>query len=141
MTERDLWLNERLIDVQRTLDRRNESEVRFLSPTTKEWAFSGTSLLPIIQEGNCLVRFFLEWAAEVWEGGSLNLRFIRLFDDWWLEEVEVFFQRLHEQIIRREMEDYLVWLNMKSNNYFVGVDLCPFCCSMGDVFFGEWCPF
>lgn len=39
------------------------------------------------------------------------------------------------------MEDYLVWLNMKSNNYFVGVDLCPFCCSMGDAFFGEWCPF
>ena len=81
MTEYDLRLNERLIDVQRTLDRRNESEVRFLSPTTKERAFSGTSLLPITQEGNCLVWFFLEWAAEVWEGGSLNLRFIRLFDD------------------------------------------------------------
>ena len=63
MTERGLWLSERLIDVRRTLDRRNESQVRFGSPTTKERAFSGTSPLPITQEGNCPVRFFLEWRS------------------------------------------------------------------------------
>lgn len=46
MTER---LSDRLIDVRRTLDRRNFAQGE--SPTTKERAFSGTSPLPITQEG------------------------------------------------------------------------------------------
>ncbi|KAL5861972.1 hypothetical protein ACOSQ4_003268 [Xanthoceras sorbifolium] len=49
MTER---LSDRLIDVRRTLDRRNFAQGE--SPTTKERAFSGTSPLPITQEGGPL---------------------------------------------------------------------------------------
>ena len=34
--------------------------------------------------------------------------FIRGFHDWELEEVEAFFRRLHDQTIRRDMEDNLI---------------------------------
>ena len=43
--------------------------------------------------------------ADSWDGGSWNPRFIRQLNDWELEEVEIFFERLYDHVSFMDTED------------------------------------
>ena len=51
------------------------------------------------------------WVAQLWdqsgEVGHWNPVFTRLNNDWEMEEVEVFFRRLHRQVLRRNNKDVM----------------------------------
>ncbi|RVW73442.1 hypothetical protein CK203_052990 [Vitis vinifera] len=47
------------------------------------------------------------WVAKMWKGGQLEGQVYNNFYDYELEELEAFFKRLYEQIIRKDMENKL----------------------------------
>ena len=59
------------------------------------------------------------WVVDVWDGGSEGLRFIRQFNDWELEEVDVLFGRLHNYSIVAGTFDAMVWLETKDDDFSV----------------------
>ncbi|RVW55322.1 hypothetical protein CK203_089055 [Vitis vinifera] len=59
--------------------------------------------------------------ADAWDGGSWNPRFIRQLNDWELEEVDIFFERLYDHAIFMDTEDSVEWVDTKSSIFSVRV--------------------
>ena len=59
------------------------------------------------------------WVVDVWDGDSWRPRFIRQFNDWELEEVDAFFERLHSYSIDSSTFDTMVWLETKDGDFSV----------------------
>ena len=59
------------------------------------------------------------WVADAWDGGSWNPRFIRQLNDWELEEVDNFFERLHDHSLSMDSEDSVEWVDIKSDIFSV----------------------
>ena len=57
--------------------------------------------------------------ADAWDGGSWNPRFIRQLNDWELEEVDIFFERLYDHAIFMDTEDSVEWVDTKSSIFSV----------------------
>ena len=82
--------------------------------------------------------------ADDWDGDSWNPRFVRQLNDWELEEVDIFFERLYDHSISMDIEDSVEWVDTKSGIFFVrsfdslagtGVDHFPH-----SVVWNSWVP-
>ena len=57
--------------------------------------------------------------TDAWDGGSWNPRFIRQSNDWELEKVDIFFERLYDHAISMDIEDSVEWVDTKSSIFSV----------------------
>ena len=72
--------------------------------------------------------------ADAWDGGSWNLRFIRQLNDWELEEVDNFFERLHDHSLSMDSEDSVEWVDIKSDIFSVKSFYSSLACRGADPF-------
>lgn len=80
----------------------------------KGFAFEG-----LFPESFAIDSFKDAWVADIWDGGSLGLRFIRQLNDWELEEVDIFFGRLHDYSTSLEIDNIMVRVETKNSNFSV----------------------
>ena len=59
-----------------------------------------------------------------WDGDSWDPRFIRQLNDWKLEEIDVFFRRLHNHSISLGTDDVMVWLETKNGEFSIKSFYC-----------------
>ena len=57
--------------------------------------------------------------VDVWNGDSWGPKFLRLFNNWELEDVDTFFGRLHNYFIASGTIDDMVWLGTKNGGFLV----------------------
>ncbi|RVW67778.1 hypothetical protein CK203_062452 [Vitis vinifera] len=69
--------------------------------------------------------------TDAWDGGSWNPRFIRQSNDWELEKVDIFFERLYDHAISMDIEDSVEWVDTKSSIFLLGPSIPPW-------LVGEW---
>ena len=72
--------------------------------------------------------------ADDWDGDSWNPRFVRQLNDWELEEVDIFFERLYDHSISMDIEDSVEWVDTKSGIFFVRSFYSSLACTGVDHF-------
>ncbi|RVX09701.1 hypothetical protein CK203_012295 [Vitis vinifera] len=63
--------------------------------------------------------------------GNWNPRFIRQLNDWELEEVDIFFERLYDHAISMDTEDSVKWVDTRVVFFLLGPSTPPW-------LVGEW---